>query len=39
MKKWKLEMPRDGEEELYNVHAKDCSMNGNRKILHTDGFK
>uniref|UniRef100_A0A6N2K618 Major facilitator superfamily (MFS) profile domain-containing protein n=1 Tax=Salix viminalis TaxID=40686 RepID=A0A6N2K618_SALVM len=39
MKKWRFEMPRDGEEELYNVHAKDCSMNGNRKILHTDGFK
>ena len=39
MKKCRVEMPPDGEEELYDVDTKDCSMNGNRKILHTDGFK
>ncbi|KAI5594534.1 hypothetical protein BDE02_03G078900 [Populus trichocarpa] len=39
MKKCGVEMPPDGEEELYDVDRKDSSMNGNRKILHTDGFK
>ncbi|KAJ6327176.1 hypothetical protein OIU78_014125 [Salix suchowensis] len=35
-----VEMPPDEEEELYNIlDTKDCSMNGSRKILHTDGFK
>ncbi|KAG7011521.1 Protein NRT1/ PTR FAMILY 7.3 [Cucurbita argyrosperma subsp. argyrosperma] len=27
------------EDELYNVDAKDCSVNRGRKILHTHGFK
>ncbi|KAJ6706002.1 hypothetical protein OIU79_010625 [Salix purpurea] len=39
IKKNGVEMPPDGEEELYNLDTKDCSMNGSRKILHTDGFK
>ncbi|KAG5248970.1 proton-dependent oligopeptide transport family protein [Salix suchowensis] len=39
IKKNGVEMPPDGEEELYNLETKDCSMNGSRKILHTDGFK
>ncbi|XP_021908320.1 protein NRT1/ PTR FAMILY 7.3 [Carica papaya] len=36
--KWKIEIPEE-EQELYDLDANDCSMNGNRKILHTHGFK
>ncbi|CAN1334008.1 Protein NRT1/ PTR FAMILY 7.3 [Linum perenne] len=25
--------------ELYDIDSKDCSGSGNRKIMHTDGFK
>ncbi|KAJ6703979.1 hypothetical protein OIU85_029868 [Salix viminalis] len=39
IKKNGVEMPPDGEEELYNLDTKDSSMNGSRQILHTDGFK
>lgn len=37
-KKWKVEMPPTAE-DLYNIDGNDCSMAGNRKILHTHGFK
>jgi peptide/histidine transporter 3/4 len=37
-KKWKVNMPQDGD-ELYGEEAKDSSMNGNRQLLHTHGFK
>ncbi|PON43370.1 Proton-dependent oligopeptide transporter family [Trema orientale] len=38
MKKWRVKMPPNGE-ELYEEDVKESSMNGNRKILYTDGFK
>ncbi|XP_057513127.1 protein NRT1/ PTR FAMILY 7.3-like [Actinidia eriantha] len=38
-RKWKVEMPQNGD-DLYEVDAsKACSDNGSRKILHTHGFK
>ncbi|KAJ9152618.1 hypothetical protein P3X46_026165 [Hevea brasiliensis] len=37
-KKCNVEMPKDAE-DLYDVDGKQCSANGNRKILHTHGFK
>ncbi|KAF8412545.1 hypothetical protein HHK36_000513 [Tetracentron sinense] len=37
-KKWKVKMPPGGD-DLYEMDAKDCSINGGRKILHTQGFK
>lgn len=37
-KKWRVEMPPRAE-DLYKIDGKDCSMAGNRKILHTHGFK
>ena len=38
-RKWKVEMPQNGD-DLYEVDAsKACSNNGSRKILHTHGFK
>ncbi|KAF5729683.1 proton-dependent oligopeptide transport family protein [Tripterygium wilfordii] len=37
-RKWKAVIS-SGEEGLYDLDGKECSMNGNRKILHTHGFK
>ncbi|KAK3003453.1 hypothetical protein RJ639_018154, partial [Escallonia herrerae] len=37
-KKWRVELP-PGEESLYEENAKESSMNGCRKILHTHEFK
>lgn len=37
IRKWKTEMP-DGE-RLYEADQKECSTDGNRKLLHTEGFK
>lgn len=37
-KKWRVDMSPD-EDDLYDVDGNECSMNGNRKILHTHGFK
>ncbi|KAK3014193.1 hypothetical protein RJ639_008694 [Escallonia herrerae] len=37
-KKWRVEVP-PGEESLYEESAKESSMNGCRKILHTHEFK
>ncbi|KAK8516263.1 hypothetical protein V6N13_046972 [Hibiscus sabdariffa] len=37
-KKCNVDMPSDAD-GLYNVDANDSSINGNRKILHTDEFK
>lgn len=37
-KKWRVEMPPRSE-DLYDIDGNDCSMNGNRKILYTHGFK
>ncbi|KAL5980582.1 hypothetical protein ACLOJK_028490 [Asimina triloba] len=37
-KKWKVEMPSDGE-DLYENDSKECDTNGGRKILHTEEFK
>ncbi|KAL5862544.1 hypothetical protein ACOSQ3_000058 [Xanthoceras sorbifolium] len=37
-KKWRVGMSPEGE-DLFDIHANDSSMNGNRKILHTHGFK
>lgn len=36
IRKWKA--PAEGE-ELYEVEAKECSTNGVKKMLHTEGFK
>ncbi|KAI9178434.1 hypothetical protein LWI28_026449 [Acer negundo] len=38
-KKWKVSGMSPGGEDLYDTDANDTSMNGNRKILHTHGFK
>ncbi|KAK9927893.1 hypothetical protein M0R45_025056 [Rubus argutus] len=38
VKKAKVQMPQGGE-ELYQEERKEASMNGNRKILYTHGFK
>lgn len=35
---WTVKTPPNGE-ELYEVNGKESSTNGERKILHTDGFK
>ncbi|XWS62110.1 hypothetical protein CRYUN_Cryun07bG0183200 [Craigia yunnanensis] len=37
-KKCRIDMPRDAD-ELYDVDGNNLSMNGNRKILHSDEFK
>ncbi|XWS38717.1 hypothetical protein CRYUN_Cryun19dG0154700 [Craigia yunnanensis] len=37
-KKCSIDMPPDAD-DLYDVDGNDSSMNGNRKILHTDEFK
>ncbi|KAJ8754433.1 hypothetical protein K2173_002884 [Erythroxylum novogranatense] len=37
-KKWKVEMPVDGE-DLYDTDGGECCDGGNRKMLHTHGFK
>lgn len=37
-KKWKVELPPDGD-ELYDEDVKESSNNSNRKLLHTHGFK
>ncbi|KAK8650293.1 hypothetical protein V6N13_139938 [Hibiscus sabdariffa] len=38
IRKCSVHMPSDAD-ELYDVDGNDSSMNGNRKILHTDEFK
>ncbi|KAL4342594.1 hypothetical protein GQ457_08G025540 [Hibiscus cannabinus] len=38
IRKCSVYMPSDAD-ELYDVDGNDSSMNGNRKILHTDEFK
>ncbi|KAK8497334.1 hypothetical protein V6N12_064024 [Hibiscus sabdariffa] len=38
IRKCSVDMPPDAD-ELYDVDGNDSSMNGNRKILHTDEFK
>jgi peptide/histidine transporter 3/4 len=38
VKKWKFEMPPSAE-GLYVADGKESSTNGNRRILHTHGFK
>ncbi|XVF22999.1 hypothetical protein REPUB_Repub12eG0219200 [Reevesia pubescens] len=37
-RKWKVEMT-PGEENLFEVDKMESSMNGDRKILHTQGFR
>ncbi|XVE90832.1 hypothetical protein DITRI_Ditri20bG0107800 [Diplodiscus trichospermus] len=37
-RKWKVEMT-PGEENLFEVDKKEAPMNGDRKILHTQGFR
>ncbi|XP_016437735.1 protein NRT1/ PTR FAMILY 7.3 [Nicotiana tabacum] len=37
-RKWKVEQPRRGD-ELYEGEGQEPAENGNRRILHTDGFK
>ncbi|KAM7253743.1 hypothetical protein ACFE04_031425 [Oxalis oulophora] len=37
-KKWKVDMPQD-EDELYGEDNNHSSMNSNRRLLHTHGFK
>ncbi|KAK8575521.1 hypothetical protein V6N12_063192 [Hibiscus sabdariffa] len=37
-RKWKAKRPQ-GEENLFEVDKTESSMNGDRKILHTDGFR
>ncbi|KAJ1428933.1 Proton-dependent oligopeptide transporter family [Sesbania bispinosa] len=37
-RKWKIQMTSN-EEDLYVMEGKESSNNGNRKILHTHGFK
>ncbi|KAG8490678.1 hypothetical protein CXB51_013862 [Gossypium anomalum] len=37
-RKWKVERTQ-GEEDLFEVDNKESAMNGDRKILHTDGFR
>ncbi|KAI4315149.1 hypothetical protein L6164_027991 [Bauhinia variegata] len=36
--KWRIQMPPNGE-DLYHMDTKESSTNGNRRILHTNGFK
>lgn len=41
-KKCSIDLPPDAAEDLYDLdgdHVNESSMNGNRKILHTDEFK
>ncbi|KAJ7950685.1 Protein NRT1/ PTR FAMILY 7.3 like [Quillaja saponaria] len=38
IRNWKIKMT-PGEEDLFEVKEKECSKNGGRKILHTEGFK
>ncbi|KAM7258476.1 hypothetical protein ACFE04_014217 [Oxalis oulophora] len=37
-KKWRVEMPQDGD-EFYDGDAKDSPTSGSRRLLHTHGFK
>uniref|UniRef100_A0A2N9I0I4 Major facilitator superfamily (MFS) profile domain-containing protein n=1 Tax=Fagus sylvatica TaxID=28930 RepID=A0A2N9I0I4_FAGSY len=37
IKKWRFELPPNA--NLYSVDGKESSTNGNRRILHTHGFK
>ena len=37
-RKWRVQMPSNGE-DLYDMDTTESSNNGNRKILHTHGFK
>lgn len=37
-KKWRVQLSPEGE-DLYVIDANDSSMNGNRSMLHTHGFK
>lgn len=37
-KKWKTEIPAEGG-ELYEIESKECSTNGRRRIIHTEGLK
>ncbi|KAK8484760.1 hypothetical protein V6N11_048055, partial [Hibiscus sabdariffa] len=37
-RKWKAKRPQ-GEENLFEVEKSESAMNGDRKILHTDGFR
>ncbi|KAL2901470.1 Protein NRT1/ PTR FAMILY 7.3 [Bienertia sinuspersici] len=37
IRKWRTERPEG--EKLYEAEAKECSTDGNRKLLHTEGFK
>lgn len=36
-RKWKVDV--EGEDDLYEVDDRERSANGDRKILHTEGFK
>lgn len=38
VRKWRTQIPTEGQ-ELYEVEGKECSTDGGRKILHTEGFK
>ena len=38
-RKWRVRLPPEGEEDLFNKETKESSTNANRRILHTDGFK
>lgn len=37
IRKWRTEMPEG--ERLYEAEEKECSTDGNRKLLHSEGFK
>ncbi|KAJ4958136.1 hypothetical protein NE237_025247 [Protea cynaroides] len=39
IKKWRIEKPAEGKEDLYEVDGKCCAIKGGRKILHTHEFK
>jgi len=38
IRKWKTQIPAEGL-DLYEVEKNECSTEGGRKILHTEGFK
>ena len=38
VKKWRVEVPSNAK-DLYTVAGNESSTNGNRRILHTHGFK
>ncbi|CAN0842841.1 Protein NRT1/ PTR FAMILY 7.3 [Linum grandiflorum] len=39
VKKCRVKTSEEEADELFDIDSKDCSGSGNRKIMHTDGFK